>query len=78
MNRCPCITRARGNTRAFWSFSHHRFLHVDELMRLQGFAKGRIQPTEDTTDAMLGAMVGNSQDVHLLSKLVKEVLVLIV
>jgi len=51
---------------------------VDELMRLQGFAKGRIQPTEDITDAMLGAMVGNSQDVHLLSKLVKEVLVLIV
>ena len=47
-------------------------------MRLQGFAKGRIQSAEGTTDAMLGAMVGNSQDVHLLSKLVKEILLLIV
>ena len=47
-------------------------------MGLQGFAEGRIQHADGITDAALGAMVGNSQDVHLLSKLLKEILLLIV
>ena len=38
---CPCITKARGGSLAFWSLPHGRALSASELVRLQGVDPSR-------------------------------------
>ena len=77
IDRCPCITRTRGASKAFYSLKHERFLTLQELMRLQGFRQGRIEAPETVTEHQMGGMVGNSQDVVLLSTILKPLLLMI-
>ena len=77
IDRCPCITRTRGASQAFYSLKHERFLTRQELMCLQGFRQGRIEAPETVTEHQMGGMVGNSQDVVLLSTILKPLLIMI-
>ena len=77
IERCPCITRARAASKAFYSLKHERFLTLGELMGLQGFRPGRLEAPETVTEHQMGGMVGNSQDVVLLSKILKPLLIMI-
>ena len=77
INRCPCITRTRGASLAYLSFSHNSFLDINDLMALMGFAQGRIRLPTGISERQLGGMIGNSQDVTLTAKILMPLLVLL-
>ena len=63
----PCLTKARGGTRAFFSIQHARFLTISELMRLQGVPTNcaiRISPRQ------MGMALGNAFSVPVLRAII--------
>ena len=66
----PCLTKARGGSRTFWSLQHGRYLSITELMRLQGV------PTDIpvTSERQIGMMLGNGFSVPVIRKLIDAAL----
>eukprot|EP00959_Pyramimonas_sp_CCMP1952_P000573 10920-Pyramimonas_sp.AAC.1 len=60
----PCLTKARGGSRTFWSLQHGRYLTITEIMRLQGV------PTDIpvSSERQLGMMLGNGFSVPVIRK----------
>ncbi|MGB1540414.1 MAG: DNA cytosine methyltransferase, partial [Rickettsiales bacterium] len=56
---CPCLTRTRGKSFAFWSNERRRPLSVAELRRMQGMSINDLC-LQGITDTDLGAMLGNA------------------
>ena len=53
----PCLTRARGQSRAFFSLQHARPLSMNELCRLQGLDSREM--TINLSRAQIGSLLGN-------------------
>ena len=53
----PCLTKSRGQSRAFWSLQHARPFSIRELARLQGLELADMKVP--VTDAQMGALLGN-------------------
>ena len=75
VNRCPCITRARGGN-GFFLMSRGRRLTVSELLRLQGFPTYilRCQAKASCSNRLLGAMVGNAMSCNILERILVRLL----
>ena len=54
---CPCLTKSRGQSRAFWTLQHGRPLSIREMARLQGLDLAGM--TVPVTDPQMGALLGN-------------------
>ena len=54
----PCLTRARGQSRAFFSLQHARRLSMNELCRLQGLDSREMRIS--LTNAQMGSLLGNA------------------
>ena len=54
----PCLTRKRGQSRAFFSLQHARPLSMNELCRLQGLDIREMRIT--LTKSQMGSLLGNA------------------
>ncbi|CAE7258873.1 unnamed protein product [Symbiodinium pilosum] len=57
--RCPCITRARGSSHAFWITSKARHIRTKELARAQGWPWQMLKG-HSLTQCQIGAALGNA------------------
>jgi DNA-cytosine methyltransferase len=75
VNRCPCITRARGST-GFFLLPFGRRMSLAERLRLQGLPTKilRHQKATRCSEHKLGAMVGNAMSVNVLERLLARLL----
>ena len=55
----PCLTRTRCGSFAFYSFTHARFLQLEDFMALQGVPPGRIVRPQNVSERQLSMMIGN-------------------
>lgn len=73
-NYSPCLTRTRCGSGGYYLFHRGRKMLLSELFKLQGVPPGRIAAPKGVTQRQLAMMIGNSNDVVLLARIMSRVL----
>lgn len=69
----PCLTRTRGKGNGFWVLSQHRWLTMNEKLRLMGLSPAQI-PQGVVSESTLGAIAGNAVPIGLLVPVLRALL----
>jgi DNA-cytosine methyltransferase len=75
MRNCvPCLTAGRAGGGGHYLFGRRRLTTTVEMFRLMGVPDGRIVAPAGVTQRQLKTMIGNSMDVHVLSRVLARLL----
>ena len=70
-DHAPCLTKTRGQTRAFFNLNSGTFLSATEMFRLQGYTDDEIMSmTMVVSEQKLGALLGNAMTKTVLQRLI--------
>ena len=76
LDRCPCLTRARASSEAFFSLKRWRSLKHSEMMKLQGVDPERFRGWELVLSRReMGAIIGNAMGVNIMERVCRAILV---
>ena len=75
MNMCPCLTKQRSASRAYYSISRRRSLTLADMSRLQGVAAKDIEGWESVVSGpQLGGIIGNAIPICVMERVIRAVL----
>ena len=75
MNMCPCLTKQRAASRAYFSLSRQRSLTLADMARLQGVPAQDIEGWDSVVSApQLGGIIGNAIPICLMERVLHSVL----